>query len=138
MEHDHQHTAQARSALDESSPLFIHKMFVFLALTIASGAEVIYIEPEFGPAPYLQALPYTNVPVADLWQINSWVHQRVRVSEECAWWPRPSLSHHFISLPTCVCCLITINSHYRRYGTLIQSGMRRNTYGQASIKPVVC
>lgn len=44
----------------------------------AQGAEVIYVEPEFGPAPYLQHLPYTNVPVAELWDINSWIHQRVR------------------------------------------------------------
>jgi sugar phosphate isomerase/epimerase len=31
----------------------------------------IYVEPEFGPYPYLQALPYTLVPVVDLWAVNS-------------------------------------------------------------------
>jgi len=36
-----------------------------------------YVEPEFGPAPYLHTLPHTNVPVADLWKINSWVANRI-------------------------------------------------------------
>ena len=31
--------------------------------------------PEFGPDGYLHTLPFTGQPVADLWQINSWMGQ---------------------------------------------------------------
>jgi len=34
------------------------------------GERVFHICPEFGPAPYMPALPFTNKPVADQWQIN--------------------------------------------------------------------
>lgn len=34
------------------------------------GEKVFHICPEFGPAPYMQALPFTRQPVADQWQIN--------------------------------------------------------------------
>lgn len=31
------------------------------------------ITPEFGPVPYLSALPYTRQPVASQWEINAWM-----------------------------------------------------------------
>jgi sugar phosphate isomerase/epimerase len=34
--------------------------------------------PEFGPDGYLHCLPFTNAPVADLWQINRWIGERQR------------------------------------------------------------
>lgn len=34
--------------------------------------------PEFGPDGYLHCLPFTNAPVADLWQINQWIAERQR------------------------------------------------------------
>jgi hypothetical protein len=34
--------------------------------------------PEFGPDGYLQCAPFTRVPVADLWEINSWIGLRQR------------------------------------------------------------
>ena len=34
------------------------------------GEEIFHICPEFGPAPYMPALPFTGQPVADQWQIN--------------------------------------------------------------------
>lgn len=34
------------------------------------GANLITITPEFGPAPYLQALPYSCKPVANQWDLN--------------------------------------------------------------------
>jgi hypothetical protein len=37
----------------------------------ARGDAVSWCEPEFGPAPYVPTLPYTQVPVADIWQLNS-------------------------------------------------------------------
>jgi sugar phosphate isomerase/epimerase len=33
---------------------------------------------EFGPDGYLQCAPFTRVPVADLWEINSWIGLRQR------------------------------------------------------------
>ena len=36
----------------------------------AAGAELLTFTPEFGPAPYLQTLPYTQQPVADAWEQN--------------------------------------------------------------------
>jgi len=43
----------------------------------ARGIETAYVEPEHGPGPYLHHLPHTNVPVADLWTINSYIGKRV-------------------------------------------------------------
>ncbi|HZY37170.1 MAG TPA: TIM barrel protein [Mucilaginibacter sp.] len=34
------------------------------------GAKLLTITPEFGPAPYMPALPYTKMPVASQWDIN--------------------------------------------------------------------
>jgi hypothetical protein len=39
----------------------------------AKGMQVTTMTPEFGPDGYLHTLPFTNVPVADLWEINSWM-----------------------------------------------------------------
>lgn len=44
----------------------------------ARGFEVSTLTPEFGPAPYLHMLPYTNVPVADLPRICDWMAARQR------------------------------------------------------------
>jgi sugar phosphate isomerase/epimerase len=38
-----------------------------------AGAELATITPEFGPPNYLHTLPYTNQPVADLWQVCMWM-----------------------------------------------------------------
>jgi hypothetical protein len=35
--------------------------------------------PEFGPDGYLHCAPFTRQPVADLWEINSWMAQTERV-----------------------------------------------------------
>ncbi|MDH4945071.1 TIM barrel protein [Sulfurimonas sp. C5] len=37
------------------------------------GMQTTTITPEFGPDGYLHTLPFTNVPVADLWEINCWM-----------------------------------------------------------------
>lgn len=34
------------------------------------GEEVFYVCPEFGPAPYMPSLPYTQMPIANQWEIN--------------------------------------------------------------------
>jgi len=41
------------------------------AAQAARGDRVTWCEPEFGPAPYVPTLPYTQAPVADIWQLNS-------------------------------------------------------------------
>ena len=38
----------------------------------------VVLEPEFGPYPYLPALPYTVQPVADMWSIRRKFSQRLR------------------------------------------------------------
>jgi sugar phosphate isomerase/epimerase len=40
------------------------------------GYAVSTMTPEFGPDGYLHCLPFTNAPVADLWQINRWIGER--------------------------------------------------------------
>ena len=39
------------------------------------GRPVLTICPEFGPAPYMPALPFTNQPVVDLWSVNLWMKE---------------------------------------------------------------
>jgi len=41
--------------------------------------EVTTMTPEFGPDGYLHTLPFTNAPVADLWEINCWMAETERV-----------------------------------------------------------
>eukprot|EP01087_Luapelamoeba_hula_P013406 TRINITY_DN3827_c1_g1_i1.p1 TRINITY_DN3827_c1_g1~~TRINITY_DN3827_c1_g1_i1.p1 ORF type:complete len:236 (+),score=33.46 TRINITY_DN3827_c1_g1_i1:322-1029(+) len=36
------------------------------------------VTPEFGPAPYMHLLPYTQQPVSNLWDICNFMHQRLR------------------------------------------------------------
>ena len=40
------------------------------------GYEIASMTPEFGPDGYLQMEPYTQKPVADLWEINQWMGKR--------------------------------------------------------------
>jgi Xylose isomerase-like TIM barrel len=42
------------------------------------GFPVTTLTPEFGPSTYLHTLPFTNVPVADLWEICNWQARRQR------------------------------------------------------------
>ena len=37
------------------------------------GYDEITMTPEFGPDGYLHTLPFTNAPIADLWDLNSWI-----------------------------------------------------------------
>lgn len=47
------------------------------------GYQHTTLTPEFGADGYLHHLPFTNVPVADLWSLNAWMarHQQQRFSE---------------------------------------------------------
>jgi hypothetical protein len=39
----------------------------------AAGYSITTMTPEFGPDGYLHTLPFTQQPVADLWEINAWM-----------------------------------------------------------------
>src|SRR5690606_5713495 len=42
-----------------------------LAFQSANGAKLFTITPEFGPVPYMPALPYSLKPTADQWEVNA-------------------------------------------------------------------
>ena len=44
----------------------------------ARGFSKTTLTPEFGRDGYLHHLPFTDVPVADLWQLNAWMAKRQR------------------------------------------------------------
>jgi hypothetical protein len=46
------------------------------ASQLARARSVSTMTPEFGPDGYLHLLPFTGAPVADLWQINTWMARR--------------------------------------------------------------
>lgn len=41
--------------------------------------DSVTLTPEFGPDGYLHEAPYTRAPVADLWELNSWMAQEERL-----------------------------------------------------------
>jgi len=76
--------AQGPQVPDPSAPeyaeaLHTHEKWwkVIWKAQLARGDQFSHVEPEFGPAPYLHHLPHTNVPVADLWKVNSWIGTRI-------------------------------------------------------------
>lgn len=48
------------------------------AMQRAKGNSVTTMTPEFGPDGYLHTLPFTQQPVADLWEINAWMGKNER------------------------------------------------------------
>ena len=44
----------------------------------ARGYSKFTATPEFGPDGYLQCAPFTRKPVADLWELNTWIGHRQR------------------------------------------------------------
>lgn len=44
-----------------------------------SGRAFTSMTPEFGPDGYLHTMPFTQQPVADLWEINAWVGRTERM-----------------------------------------------------------
>ena len=41
--------------------------------------EVMTVSPEFGPPPYMNALPYSQQPVADIKEINDWMRDQLKM-----------------------------------------------------------
>lgn len=48
------------------------------------GETVVTMTPEFGPDGYLHCIPHSLTPVADLWEVNRWMGERLR-STFAAW-----------------------------------------------------
>lgn len=46
----------------------------------ADGREFLTVTPEAGPPPYMSALPFSNQPVADAWQVNIAVRDWLRAA----------------------------------------------------------
>lgn len=44
----------------------------------ADGTAVLRFVPEFGPPGYMQTLPYTRQPVADLWDVCLWMRDEMK------------------------------------------------------------
>lgn len=44
----------------------------------AAGADTFTITPEFGPWPYMPAMPYTEEPLADTWEVNCYMRDLIR------------------------------------------------------------
>jgi hypothetical protein len=42
----------------------------------AAGATNLTFTPEFGPIPYMPTIPYTHMPISNLWDICLWMAQR--------------------------------------------------------------
>ncbi|MDF2814935.1 MAG: sugar phosphate isomerase/epimerase [Paenibacillus sp.] len=42
------------------------------------GKHILTVTPEFGPPGYLHTLPFTNHPVADLWDLTAWMSGRLK------------------------------------------------------------
>jgi len=42
------------------------------------GSRELFVCPEFGPAPYMPALPFTRQPVSDLWEITLFMKELLR------------------------------------------------------------
>lgn len=53
---------------------------------ITTGSKLLTICPEFGPPAYMPVLPYTRQPVADQWELNTYMlealQQRLRIKKE--------------------------------------------------------
>lgn len=60
----------------------LHRFFGWWDQIIQSNKEQgiteMYICPEFGPMPYMPALPYTREPVADQDKVNAWMLQQLQ------------------------------------------------------------
>jgi hypothetical protein len=49
---------------------------IIWAAQSANGQKISPLTPEFGPPDYMHTLPYSNLPVADLWEVCNWMAQR--------------------------------------------------------------
>ena len=45
---------------------------------LAAGDRYLHFNPEYGAPPYLPTLPYTQQPIADLWEVREWAAEQFR------------------------------------------------------------
>ncbi|WP_282037678.1 sugar phosphate isomerase/epimerase family protein [Saccharicrinis aurantiacus] len=50
---------------------FTHWWEAIIQQAKIGGKETFYICPEFGPEPYMPAIPYTNMPIISQWEVNN-------------------------------------------------------------------
>lgn len=77
--------AQGPQVPDPSAPEYAHELqsherwwSEIWSRQQARGFTTSTMTPEFGPDGYLHHAPHSNLPVADLWQINCWMAARQR------------------------------------------------------------
>lgn len=77
--------AQAPQVSDPRAPEWRQTLEVHLAwwnriveIRRKSGAESLTFTPEFGPQPYLPALPFSGMPIASQWDCNLWMLDYLR------------------------------------------------------------
>lgn len=46
---------------------------------LAARDQYLHFNPEYGAPPYLPTLPYTQQPIADLWEVREWATEQFRV-----------------------------------------------------------
>lgn len=77
--------SQGAQVPDPRAPEYAEHVEAFMQfwLTISKhrldeGIPFMTFTPEFGPPPYLQTMPYTGEPAADLWEVNLWMFKRFK------------------------------------------------------------
>lgn len=68
------------AAPEYASALMSHQRYweTIWSIQRAKGNAITTMTPEFGPDGYLHTVPFTQLPVADLWEINAWMGQTER------------------------------------------------------------
>lgn len=81
--------AQAAQVNDPFAPEWQHHLSVFegwwqqiLQEKQRTGIQKMTITPEFGPAPYMPLLPFTQQPLGNQWEINRKMMERLQTSLE--------------------------------------------------------
>ena len=79
--------AQAAQVNDPFAPEWQHNLSVFegwweliLKETQRTGIQKMTITPEFGPAPYMPLLPFTQQPLGNQWEINRKMMERLQTT----------------------------------------------------------
>jgi hypothetical protein len=79
--------AQAAQVNDPFAPEWQHHLSVFevwwqqiLQEKQKAGIQKMTITPEFGPAPYMPLLPFTQQPLGNQWEINRKMMERLQTS----------------------------------------------------------
>lgn len=75
-------TAQVIDPRDQNYSAELDQFLEWWKLIIESakarGLKKLTITPEYGPAPYQQNKPYTKTPLADQWEVNEFIREKIR------------------------------------------------------------